>query len=602
MATMDYAPTTTTMDTLPDKPSSKQPQKSGFVHRVPADEEPILRELFDYRHSLQNLRKRSHGAITLADVDAKANELALIMHRLRKVRESEAESVQRNRVDDILDSIWMILFYIWGKIAAMDEALYPAYVTLVSITRNADALRASGEWTPLDVAPLQERLMNLEQSLSELQQVNGANGSIRFLDPNQPAEQQEGDHVPRGQAVLATLLNRAHRSLAYLNEENDTIVEHLRPVHHELTSILTELDTLREASLPFLEAAEQFEPEDVAEERRSHLPYTLESLAPILDRLHAIDAARGPTGRFNAIPSVQNPAGHATCAGLLALCYDRLSDLLTALDTVPWSSPLKPFERALLEILARLDSLSRDLPARADPNELSKRLGDIQQDLSAVERRRSLDDGTFVPHDGDGQSLSPSEAAILQGQARLHQLLRKVHQKVTQLVDPVCRPVSETLIATYESLILMRARLHNLRRQAVSSSQRLGMDAPSGTVSSMVEQLRHEINACGQEIARVEGTRVRGLFRGNSAVLAAAAAVSANEEELRQYREAGLPQDQQARSPTSAEVQEEDILAWLNPQSRTPVVPEGQAAVSALLDECESLLWETKCLVEFKWG
>ncbi|KAJ3112601.1 A-kinase anchor protein 7 isoforms alpha and beta [Phlyctochytrium bullatum] len=566
----------------------KQPlYQKPVLKQIPAEEEPILRELYAYRHSLHHLRKEVHGAITLADVDAKANELGLIMHRLRKIRESEKET-ERNRVDDTLDSIWMILFYIWSKIAAVDESLYPAYVNLVSIIRTADALRASNEWTPLDVAPLQERLMALEETLSETQKADGANGSIRFLDPNQPAEKQAGDFVPRGQAVLTTLLNRAHRIIEILNAENETITEHLHPVHHELTSILAELDALREASLPFLEAAETVESE---EERRSHLPYTLESLAPILDRLHAIDAARGPTGRFNAIPSASEPAGQATCAGLLALAYERLSELLTALDTVPWSSPLKPFERTLLQLISRLDALVAEHP---EPAELTRRLGEIQHDLSAIERRRSLADGTFIPLDGNGEPFDAEEAAVMQGQARMHNLLRKCHQKVAKLVAPVNQPVSDTLIGTYENLILLRARLHGLRRQAVQSNLRFKGAEKAVGLGAEVERLDREIEACGREIAKVENTRVRGLFRGQSATVVAAV-VSANEDEKRQYGE------ESAKAAASPEAQEEDILAWLSPQSKTPAVPEGQAAVSAMLDECESLLWETKCLVESNW-
>ncbi|KAJ3106908.1 hypothetical protein HDU97_005395 [Phlyctochytrium planicorne] len=540
------------------KPTHTHPEQEHAYGKVPAVEEPILKDLFAYRHSLQHLRKASHGAITLADVDAKANELALIMHRLRQVREAELEGVQRNRVDDILDSIWLILFYIWGKIAAMDESLYPVYVHLVSITRTADALRASGEWTNKDVQPLQERLIAIEEQV-----VHGSDG-IKFLDPKVKEETQAGDHIPRGQAILTNLLNRAHRAINFLNAENDTIVEHLRPVQHELNSILAELDELRRNS---------FEDEEL-KTLKSVLPYTVDSLASLSDRLHAIDAARGPTGRFNAIPSHADPPGHASCCGLLALCYDRLSELLTNLDSVPESSPLKPFERTLLEILAKLDAVAANKAVRGDPTVLSQKVADIQHDLSAVDGRRNLDDGSFVPH-GDSYQLNSLEAAILQGQARLHSLLKQCHKKITDLVDPVCRPVSETLMSTYESLILLRARLHSLRREA------LAVRNP--------DKVRKGLEEASAQIKTVEGTKVRGLFRGHAAVLEAAKA-SAVDHEMRE------------NEGEKVNVQEEDLLAWLTPQSKTALVPEGQAAVSALLDECESLVWETKCLVEFRWG
>ncbi|KAI8842487.1 hypothetical protein BC829DRAFT_401628 [Chytridium lagenaria] len=434
--------------TAPIKKS--HPEHEHAASKVPSVEEPILRELFDYRHGLQHLRKASHGAITLADVDSKANELALIMHRLREIRENELEGVQRNRVDDVLDSIWMILFYIWGKIAAMDESIYPIYVSLVSVTVQP-TLSVSLGMEQRDIEPLQTRLRELEEASTPL---------LGTTD--------QGDHIPRGQAVLATLLNRA-------------TVPHLKPVYHELNSILHELEAL-------------------------------------------------------------------------------------PLDEVPSSSPLKPYERTLLDIRTRLLSLQSNTTVRSNQTTFSSHLANIQHDLSAVESRRNLDDGTFIPH-GDAYSLSPSEAAILQGQARLHHLLKQCHALITSLIDPICRPVSETLLATYEDLILWRSRIRAIRRRALSNN------TPDAVRASMDE--------AAAAIAKVEGTRVRGLFRGPVAVVAAA---------VKSARTGGV------------DVQEEDLLAWLNPQSKSAGVPEGQAAVSALLDECESLLWETKCLVEFKWG
>ncbi|KAJ3316176.1 hypothetical protein HDU76_002024 [Blyttiomyces sp. JEL0837] len=541
----------------------RQLQKQNSA-KIPKEELPILQELYNFRHALQQLRKSTHGALTLSDVDAKATELASIMQKLREVRVNELEC-SRNRVDDVLDSIWMLLFYIWGKIAGIDEALYPRYVALVSLARQAEALRFSGAWTMSEVHPLNERARELEEEVA-------AHGG-RFLDPNQSEEAQAGDRIPHGQAVLVSLMSRVHRSLNILNAENDCVVNHLKPTLHELNSILHEL-----------EALEQRE-------------FTEASLAPLADRLYAIEASRGPTGRFNAMPSQADPIGQATCAGILDKCFDKLISLQADLDPVVECSPLRPIYRSLIEIHSDLVSLVRNPTVRRDPQRLSELLEPIQHNLESIEKRRTH--GTFVPHSDITLHEDPTEdhhatatsAAALPGQATLHKLLHACHQLVTKLVDPLCLPVGEGLVGTYEVLQQELKTLRRLRSKAATGRN--------------LKQVQDQVEAAEAILESIESQKVKGLFMGAASAAAKHAAEEARAgSPTRRLSTAsgssGSEGGETAKIPGSViplSVLDEETMSWLHPQGLQQAIPDGQAVISALVDECDSLIWEVRCLL-----
>ncbi|KAJ3194536.1 hypothetical protein HK101_002488 [Irineochytrium annulatum] len=550
-------------------------EKLQQPRKVPKNEQPVLRELFDFRRSLVHLRRDSHGAITLADVDAKANELSLIMHRLREVRRDNA---QKNRLDDVVDSIWMHLFYIWTKIATVDDSLYPLYVNLVSVSRTADVLRASGEWcartyTIACYSYLHYMSTNSKPrhfSKDRLREVDSLFAAgAKFISPT------KGSNLAPGQAVLASLLSRAHRAVAILNDEAELIDDQLRPIHDDLVSLQHELEFLRDG------------PQACAPE----------ALAPLADRVRAIEASRGPTGRFDAAsePTSVTPRGQPTCAALLSRCFNLLAELESQVAVLPASSPLQADARALDAILTRLIVLRHDNNLASKPAELSSQLVNIQRDLAVIERRRIC--GTFVPPtDPPFGGMDATSAALLPGQHALHRLLRLCHEQITAIVDPLCRPVSETLLKSYEDLVLARAALRRVRRDV------LGGRCAEADREREARKILDEVAA---QIRDVERTKVRGLFRGHAAVVAAAAA-TAVEGEMRAYGMVGAfsPREETAEGKQRDEDEErdEEILRWLDPKGTGEEVPAGQAVVGALVDECESLLWETRCLLDVKGG
>ncbi|KAI9351249.1 hypothetical protein BDR26DRAFT_914618 [Obelidium mucronatum] len=424
-------------------------QESGKINmHLPTAEQPILDQLFKFRHSLTALRKESHDALTLADINAKANELSVIMKNLRDVRFADSHEVDlnepRNRVDDVLDQVWMSMFYVWGKIAAIHESIYPTYVSLVTLSRTVDALRASKAWVPADVEPLQERLRALDE------QVAATEG--KFVAPGSTAV---GDKIPYGQAVLTTLQNKISRTIAFLNAENEAV-------------------------------------------------YTDSELMPLRTELE------GPTGKFHGLEAEM---GQATLAGLLNQAFDKLALLVADLDPVVQTSPLFETYRASLDIHSQLSRLLVQLCSSRMPSSFQVKV------------------------------LSTSCSMTC-------------HSEISHLVEPISRPIGETLIPTYELLLKQRTALRKLRAWAFAGWN-----------------VREDLVKIEAILKTVESTKVKGLFAGVGAPASDSAAAA--EHEL----------------GAVAVAQSESSLHSF----ATHDLAEGQVTISALVDECDSLVWQIYC-------
>lgn len=510
----------------------RKEEQANFSMTVPAPEKQILDDLFKFRRSLHSMKKESRGMLTLADIDAKAGELSMIMKRLRQARNTETiyEFSTRNRVDDVLDSIWMSMFYVWSSIAGIHESLYPTYVALVSLARTAEALRAGGAWMEEDVEPLQERVRAIEETLT----------AGKFLNPNKDATIQEGDKVPNGQAVLTSMLNRVHRILAYLNTQLEVSGADLEDLVEELEGISTKLDGFKVAGSGVRN-------------------YTMADLAPLSQRLHAIDSGRGPNGRF---PTAEEAtSGQPKCAAILAKCFEKLSLLVSDLDPVHHDSPLYTIYRSLLDVHSQLTALFFNQQIRNNPTKLSESLEGIQKTLQTVESMRV--NGIFMPD--AAAATTTDKAAALPGQATMHKLLHDCHALVTKIVDPVAMPVGETLMSTYELLLMTRSKLRKLRAWA-----------------TMGWNVKKEMEDAEKAVQSVESTKVKGLFVG---------AVGAETAKAAEVSRMG-----NSAAPLSV-VDVDSDLGWLMPLSDNRGVPDGQATVSALVDECDSLVWEIRCIL-----
>ncbi|KAJ3066200.1 hypothetical protein HDU98_010485 [Podochytrium sp. JEL0797] len=487
--------------------------------QIPTAEKPILQSLYRFRQSLAQLRKESHDALTLADINAKGAELADIVQTLETVRHSSTTheidpNEPLNLVDAVLDQAWMSMFALWSKIGGVDGSVYPTYVSLVSLARSAEALRASEAWTAEEVESLSERLRVLDESVA------AAEG--KFVATEIVNAAGLGDKVPSGQAIMTSLLNRVHRVVALMNADIDSVASDLVPLQTELEGFLKQL-----SGMPKTE-------------------YSMDSLAVISKRLHAIDAGRGATGNFRG---TESKAGQATVSGTLNACFDKLNLLVANLDPVTDSSPLYESYRSLLTIHSELATMLNNTQLRSNLKSLSTALAFVQSKLQDLELQRV--DGAFVP------SGSTFEVAVkLPGQATMHKLLHDCHAKISKLVEPISVPVGEALLPTYELLFKQRTRLRKLR-----------------TWASAGWNVREDLSKVQEVLKSVDATKIKGLYAGNR--------LSSYHDSLT----SGIPFASAFSHPTAA-----DAVYF-------PQVPNGQATVAALADECDSLVWCINCML-----
>ncbi|KAJ3103307.1 hypothetical protein HK100_004230 [Physocladia obscura] len=362
-------------------------------------------------------------------------------------------------------------------------------------------MREDGAWTQEDISALQNAVRPIDEQFSadggKFLVHDNLSVSSRWRDAN------GGVEVLNGQAALSSLLARVHANISVMNEDGEDLDVELAQLKKELEGSFATLERL---------------------EKRVG-GYTIADLFGISKRLHDLDSCRGTTGKF---PHSNAKTGHATVAGILNSCFDKLVALVAALDPVPADSPLQKINQSLIQIHVDLQAIAF---ASTKPNQDQEQLISLLD--SAQERLESLEvkfrfNGTFVP---DGNECSFPLSVRLAGQTTLHKMLHDCHALITRLIDPFAAPVGEALFSTYEILLKERAILRRLRRWSSA-----GWD-----VSESVTQVEFTLK-------NIEEHRVKGFFVGKA---------------LNSYSGSGVK-----------------------------VATEGQVAVSALFDECDSLIWQ----------
>jgi hypothetical protein len=280
----------------------------------------------------------------------------------------------------------------------------------------------------------------------------------------------------------------------------------------------------------------------------------------------------------------------------LAYNFDLLTSLISDLDPVLPNSPLFPLYKSLQEIksdleLVKLESSSSSSSTTWNPAKHQQALQDIQKRLETeVESHRI--DGTFVPP----FEISTNSAAVLPGQASLHKLLHTNHALLTSLlhhaftverlsssslqqqqhqdhdgdgegedggddfghdhevVVPLAPVLDETLIPMYETLISLRSELRNLRRKAAT-----------GRESENVEK---EMERCCQVLKGVE--------------------------EEGKKKKSQEEDGEGERVESFIKVGYQDLLSSGQGKKGDR---HGEWMISLLVDECDSLLWEIRCII-----
>ncbi|KAJ1562810.1 polysaccharide biosynthesis domain containing protein 1 [Cladochytrium tenue] len=583
-------------------------------------EAPILAEVVALRHRLRDLRAHSHGALTLGDLDAFAYDLGKpftsflltfmlattytpqVMDRLHDIRSSQPASAVLGRtsrtsalVDRTLDAIWAAQFDAWAMTEKVAPTLYPSYVATAAVLRMADALRAAGAYSQEEVTSLMDRVRQIEEGL--------ANSGKSTEDP------------PRGQAVLSSMLNRAHRLLRIMLVQDDEVAEPLWPVLAELRELKAKLSEYEAAHIVSSDGGPGPKP-DVAKLKKYY------------EILHAMDMLRDSNGRFESSKKGPPTSGEALCSSLLNHCFDKLYSLIADMDPMPPKSTLEPIAQELTHIETDLELLSRahddkiaELSGEHGSATASERRAEIRQlaldtaaALAAVqERLRKVEllriDGVFHPPPG---VPIPSNEKLVPGQLILSRRLGRCRALYSHVVHAyeTAPPAGngevggqlpgETLLPIYERLLAARTKLWRLRSRAAAASPRWG--------EWLVES---QMQVAGDTAETAAAVRAK-LDEARATVIAELAGVSDELDAVRACRVGGVfwnaPSEGEEEDSTVGTAMAQSMVHRLAPDAgeatgardgssswaqdvvhREGPIPSGQAVVGALLDQCDAL-------------
>lgn len=127
---------------------------------VPEVERPILKQLYDFKNNIIKIKKQN--TLTLDDINKQCDALAKHLETLRQIRTVNINYGDRNRLDDVIDAIWLMMFEIWAPIAQIDQHLYPTYVQLAGMQRQLETFKLTGSYTESDLTSIRSHLQVLE--------------------------------------------------------------------------------------------------------------------------------------------------------------------------------------------------------------------------------------------------------------------------------------------------------------------------------------------------------------------------------------------------------------------------------------------------------
>lgn len=83
-------------------------------------------------------------SINLERIERECDSLSPLIEKLRSFRAESGRYMEFNKLDKLLDFIWMILFETWAKVAAIEKPLYPLYIQLGNIYRELQDFKLRG--------------------------------------------------------------------------------------------------------------------------------------------------------------------------------------------------------------------------------------------------------------------------------------------------------------------------------------------------------------------------------------------------------------------------------------------------------------------------
>ncbi|KAI9254044.1 hypothetical protein BY458DRAFT_558957 [Sporodiniella umbellata] len=276
-----------------------------MVHKVPAEEQPVLESLLTLRAKLSAVKQNRSGYLTLESIMPLRDEAENRMKQLSALRGGQwmSEQGEFNRTDDILDEILQILSLCFLSLGRVKESS-SVYSQVVTLKHIFDRLNEAGVYEEAFMLPYKAKLDTIEKIL---------------------IQDKKNKIVPDfAMQVLQYKFSQCRKIY-------EKLMNTIRQVDPELIPLRDQMVRLRRG-LGSVCCKKEF---------------TADDLAPIEREIRALDAMR-IEGHFIA-PTL---AGQAVLIHLLDQLYFWTHDVTSTLDP-----RLEAIRERLLEIKSRLERL-----------------------------------------------------------------------------------------------------------------------------------------------------------------------------------------------------------------------------------------------------
>ncbi|GAA6015674.1 hypothetical protein JCM11491_007191 [Sporobolomyces phaffii] len=257
---------------------------------VPEAELPVLESLVHIRNRLTALKKDRTEYLRAKDVLDIYAALMTSVTRLNDVRDrpADADEVEENRVDTILNDVFQLLSLFFLRIGKSRES--PAtFCQLGTMKRLLTHLNESGIYTEADLKPYQSRLGELRDIISDGDPTNQANDS----EARRGTSAEVQAELERDKAMTKLMYEKwdaCDRLVKKLSVSLTQLSSELAPLHQRLITLRRSLASIAARPRP-----------------------QTSDLAPILTELRQIDDKRNKDGKF-VVPRPPRPTSPPAAA------------------------------------------------------------------------------------------------------------------------------------------------------------------------------------------------------------------------------------------------------------------------------------------------
>ena len=355
-----------------------------------------------------------------------------------------------------------------------EEELLPYYQELSRIHAKLDLLREQ----PMENKARENELIALQGRLHEVENTMVDN---KFV----PGGWTEyGGHIPGGQAILVTLMNRCYKLVEHIQRLGSDIDPVLFSITYRLEDLVANLASLRDSY-------------------KAGFPIDPIELHIFQEQVDSIDSLRKDGKFFNANGRV--PQGQAAVIDLLEQAYDLIHECVIEPDVNETSGLIQGASEALNAIVEQIESAE---------NALSR----------GIQRYTVPTFTTVYETISNGMSFTrnsvknPREAAH-KGLSYLRNLLGSSFSYANKIAAEL-EPVDESLEQTYAELWAIRLTLKDIRNKRNKIYVEHKSEVAKGALSEEDARELHEFNetyvnelgAITAELHKIDRSRVDGKF------------------------------------------------------------------------------------------